>query len=102
MNLKDFERKLNELQRNAERLHGTHQVPLTDLFNDEFLLQQSDFATLSALFEATGFKLDTQEDFDQVPEAAWDEFVRRKTRFNSWQEMYSAATKEWMTREMGF
>lgn len=94
-------RKLRDLQRSAEQLDGEHSVPFTELFYDEFMLRNTDFPSIDAMFEASGFKLDSSEEFAAIPAEAWDAFVRNRTRFSSWDEMKNSAAREWAIRQMG-
>lgn len=93
-------RKLRDVQRKAEQLDGEHSVSFAELFQDEFMLRNTDFPSVHAMFEASGFRVDTTEDFAAIPEEEWDEFVRERTRFSSWDEMKGAAVQEWAKRRM--
>lgn len=98
----DALRKLSDLQRRAEALDGTHSVSFPELFNDEFMLRNTDFASIDAMFEASGFNVESAADFEAIPDEAWDQFVRGRTRFTDWAEMRKAAGREWMSRKLGF
>ena len=98
----DAIRKLRDLQRRAERLDGEHSVSLNDLFHDEFILRNTDFDSIEAMVQASGFKVETSEDFEAIPDEQWDIFVRERTRFTSWEEMKGAAVQEWAARQLGF
>jgi len=98
----DALRKLSDLQRRAEALDGNHSVSFTDLFSDEFMLRNTDFATIHAMFEAGGYNVESSADFEAIPDDAWDQFVRSRTRFSDWKDMQTAAGKQWMSRQLGF
>jgi hypothetical protein len=98
----DALRKLSDLRRRAEALDGKHSVSFPELFNDEFMLRNTDFASISAMFEASGFNVESSADFEAIPEDAWDKFVCDRTRFTEWKDMQAAAGKEWMSKKMGF
>ncbi len=93
--------KLRELQRRAGQLDGEHSVSFAELFDDEFMLRHTDFPSIDAMLKASGFKVDTAEDFEAIPDDPWDAFIRERTRFTSWDEMKNAAGQEWATRQMG-
>jgi hypothetical protein len=93
-------RKLQDLQRNAAELDGEHSVPFAELFPDEFMLRQTEFSGVQAMFDASGFKVVSSEDFAAIPDGQWDIFVKERTRFSSWDEMKSAAVQEWAARRM--
>lgn len=98
----DALRKIHDLRRRAESLEGTHTVSFTDLFNDEFMLRNTDFATIEEMLEASGFKFENVEDFEAIPADAWNQFVCSCTRFSAWSEMQSVAGKEWLSAQLGF
>ena len=97
----DAMRQLRELQRRAEQLDGTHSVTFPELFPDEFMLRNTEFPSIGALIEASGFKVESSEDFAAIPDAEWDAFLASRTRFASWEEMKGAAVREWAGRRLG-
>jgi hypothetical protein len=51
---------------------------------------------------ASEFQLESNEDFDLIPEEELDEFVRSHTRFSNWREMLDKAGEEYVFRKLGF
>lgn len=96
----DAIRKLNNLARKFEQLDGQHQVSLPELFPDEFMLRNTDYVSMNAMFSANGFTVDSSEDFAAIPDHAWEAIVVSKTRFTSWDEMKGAAVAEWARRRL--
>jgi hypothetical protein len=94
----NFQCKLRELSNAAEKCVGKHQVSLDQLFHPLFMVENTGFGSISEFFDASPFKVSSQEDFESLDEVALDEFVRSKTRFESWHEMAQAAGAEWMAR----
>lgn len=85
---------LDKLMKNAKELQATKQVKLVDLMNPSFIAAHSKFEDLGALFAASGFKVDSAEDFAAIPDAEWDAFISEKTDFDNWLEMQKAAHTE--------
>ena len=96
----DAIRKLRDLQRKTDQLDGQHEVPLAELFCDEFMLRNTDFPSIGAMLEASGFNVDTTADFAAIPDDEWDAVVRAGTRFTSWDDMKRAAGGEWARRRL--
>jgi hypothetical protein len=96
----DALRKLRDLQRKAEQVDGEHSVPLTELFHDEFMLRNTEFPSVETMLEGSGWKIETKEDFANIPDEEWDAFIRERTRFASWDEMKNAAAQEWVSRAL--
>jgi hypothetical protein len=78
---------LDQLLKNAKELEGTHQVKLVEILNPEFVSSHSTFADLETLFAASGFKIDSPDDFAAIPDDEWDKFILENTDFSSWEEM---------------
>ena len=96
----DMLRKLRDLRRRAEQLDGEHSVAFTELFSDEFMLRNTEFPSIDSMFEATGFRVESSEDFAAIPDEEWDIFIRERTRFASWEEMKNTAVQEWTMRRL--
>ena len=93
-------RGLERLKRNARALHGTHHVPLGELFTPAFMSSCSRFHSFQALVAASPFNVRTAEDFKAIPDADRDAFIRQNTRFASWQDMVRAASVEWTKQRL--
>jgi hypothetical protein len=98
--LDQLTRKLEDLQRRAENLSGN--VPTRGILTPAFLRKHSRFSSIEEMFEASGFKVETQDDFKNIPDQPWDEFIAKETTFPNWKEMLSAAGGEYAKRKLGF
>jgi hypothetical protein len=96
--LDQFRHKLERLSRNAQNVNGP--VAFDDLFPPEFMRRHTDFPTIQALAEASGFKIESQEDFEVIPDAEWDAFIRQRTRFATWRDMTAEAGREYVVRRL--
>lgn len=99
--LEDLQRKLEELASKAEELEGGHSVPITDLLTPEFLAGCSAFSSVEEMFEASGFKIENQEDFEAIPDDQWEWFIQQNTSYTSWAEMTQVAGSIWAQHKMG-
>ena len=97
----ELERKLNNLKANARKLNGKHEIPLKDLFNTTFMLKNTNHNSIQSFFDHSPFEINSEEDFDEVPEQELDNFVSSNTIFNSWHEMLTEASKEWTINQIG-
>ncbi len=100
--LDDFQRKLNDMAHRAEGSSGSHRVPLPELLTPDFLRRCSRFQSVEEMFEASGFKIDAEDDFAAIPDIEWDEFIRANTSFPSWEAMLGEAGGAWAVRRLGF
>lgn len=88
------------LERKLKALEKPQQVPFSELFNASFMARHTRFATIDAMFEASGYRVDSQEDFEAIPDADWDRFIAANTSFPSWQDMQNLAAQEWMKAQL--
>jgi hypothetical protein len=96
-----LQKKLDDLDHNVKSLSG-QQVPIPELLTPQFLGQCSRFQSAEEMFTASGFKIDSAEDFAAIPDAEWDEFICTNTTFDSWGAMLGQAGGEWARRQLGF
>lgn len=97
----NLRRKLNNLSDRAKKLDGTHQVPLLDLLTPAFVSKCSRFSSVDDLIAASGFKVDSAEDFRAIPDDQWDTFIAHNTSYANWRTMLSDASKQWMVKQLG-
>lgn len=62
-------------------------ISFADLLTPEFLTQYTSFKTMDELFEKSGFTVETEEDFKEISDEAWEDFIVKTTSFDSWKEM---------------
>jgi len=96
----NFRRQLARLARNAERLHGKHAVPLSELFPDAFMRRHSRFETVQEMFDASPYKVESQSDLDAIPDDEWDRYIRANTAFQSWAEMIETGGAAYVKRQL--
>lgn len=97
----EIERKLQQLADDAEAMAGEHSIPLTELCPPAFMAEHTDFATIEEMFEASGFTVETSEDFAAIPDSEWDTFIASRTRFADWRTMQEKAAADWFSRGIG-
>ena len=100
--LDELQSKLNDLANKAKKLDGQHTVSVSELLTSSFLSKHTQFSSSDDLFKASGFKVETTEDFESIPDAKWDDFIRSISSFDSWQAMLSSAGEEWAAKQLGF
>lgn len=82
---------LNKLATNAEDMHGTSQIKLSDLMTPEFIAGCSSYTDLEHLYNESGFKIESKKDFEVIPDGEWEEFITSNTSFDSWEHMQKEA-----------
>ena len=99
--LKELHKKLESLSKGAETIDGKQNIPFPELFSPEFLATCSQFASIEELFEASGFKVESMEDFAAIPDEEWESFISSKTNHESWFAMQQAALALWTKKKLG-
>ncbi len=98
--LKDLERKLKQVEEK-------HTISFEELFPPSFTRKYTDAKNMYEFIRNSGLipkdkENITQELFENIPDKEFDEHVKSHSRFNSWEEMQSAAVKEWTAKRLGF
>ena len=100
--LEELQRKFESLARRARELDGCHTVPLRELATPEFMRRYTDFSSIDEMIEASGFQVQSAEDFKRIPNDEWDVFIARRTRFSSWKEFLQKAGVDYIKDKLGF
>ena len=96
-----LQKKLEDVARKAKEIDGKHDVPVSEFLTDGFLSQCTKFSSVEDMFKASGFTIESQEDFAAIPDDQWNDFIRSHSSFDSWQAMLEAAGKEWAQKKLG-
>lgn len=97
----ELQKKLKKMADGARELDGQHQVSVVELLTESFLAKHSSFSSAQELFDSSGFKVESAEDFKAIPDAEWDAYIASVSDFKSWSEMLQSATVEYAKRKMG-
>lgn len=100
--LEELQRRLEDWARGAEELDGEHKVPFEELFPPSFMKRYTTFESIEKMVETSGYKVENADDFKAIPDAAWDSFVRQRTKFDNWGDMLRKAGEEWAASKLGF
>lgn len=99
--LDGLQKRLKQMADGFERAKGTHEVSFGELFHPGFMSRHSRHASIQALFDASGFNIETNEDLAAIPDADWDRHIRSSTDFPDWESMQKAAAAEWFKKRVG-
>jgi len=91
---------LDKLKKNLGELGDTNKVALVDLLSKEFLSSCSSFSSFEEFLNATGFKIESSEDFEAIPQQDMDQFVSKNTSYSTWAELLQAAAVEYAKRQL--
>lgn len=91
---------LDDLQKRLKSLSEVSKVPLTEMLTPSFVSSCSRFKDAQELFDSSGFKIDSAEDFKAIPDEKWDEYIRSNTSFPDWKSMLKKAGDEWAVAKL--
>ncbi|WP_196606606.1 hypothetical protein [Pectinatus frisingensis] len=94
---------LNNLQKladNAKKLDGTHNVSFSELFTEAFMSKHTNQSSIEDFISEGGFVVNSAEDFKAIPDEEFDIHVKNNSDFDSWKEMYTKASKEYVIAKM--
>lgn len=83
------------LEKVAEERGDQQAVSYQDLFSPMFMQKNTSFATIDVFVRELGLK-DFQE-IEKIDDKVIDDFVKKETKFNNWQEMQQRAVSEYIT-----
>lgn len=86
---------------NAEELDGENEVSVDDLFTEQFMREHTEVTSFEEFVERSQWEVESEEDFEAIPEDEFDTYVSNNSDFDSWEDMYGTAATEWMAREIG-
>ena len=92
---------LDELAKDIDRMADTTNIPIEELLTPEFVSSHTKFANVEEMFEASGFKIKSQDDFAAIPYADWDKFVRSISAFSDFESMLGEAGEAWAVKKLG-
>lgn len=90
------------MEQSAKELNGQHEVAFSDLFAESFMNEYTNFSTFDEFLTAGNFTVNSQEDFEAIPDNDMDNHVSETTKFSSWQEMLNKAGEEYTLKKLGF
>lgn len=98
--LDKLQKDLKDLQRRAEALEGEHQIPFSDLFNTAFMSRHTKVSSFEEFLTQGGYGT-TKEEFEAIPDAEFDAYVKNNTDFESWLDMQKSAGAAYISKQLG-
>ena len=100
--LDEFQKKLKPMERVANGVGNTHSVSFDELFKNSFMRKYTNFSSFDEFLQAGNFTVNSQKDFEAIPDDEMDSHVSKTTKFSSWEDMLGEAGKEYTLKKLGF
>ena len=91
-----IDKAINDLKRmkeNLKKVEGKHNYTFAELFTEDFMNEYTDFSSINDFFKNSGFDFSSQEAFRNIDVQKLDEYISCNSKFSSWEEMLSKASK---------
>lgn len=75
-----------------------NQVKLSEIFTSEFMRLYTQFESIEDLLSSGGFVINSEEDYDAIPDEDIDAHIAKTTNFQSWKEMLTEATDTYLNK----
>jgi len=98
----DLAKELKKMEQTAKELEKGEQVSFDILFNPEFMAKYTQFNSFDELLEAGNFVVNSEKDFEAIPDGELDVHVAQTTQFENWQDMLDSAGLEYGAKRLGF
>ncbi|AET66999.1 hypothetical protein Desor_1337 [Desulfosporosinus orientis DSM 765] len=93
----DLDRFTNNLEKNADS-SPMKMVSFTDLFTPLFMSKYTQFANFGELLTFGKFNINSFQEFLALLNEDFDEFIKKTTKFKSWEEMQSTAVSNYFKK----
>lgn len=94
-----LQKELSKIGSAANQINGSYQ--LGDVFTDDFMKKHTNHGSIDNFFNESPFKIETEEDFDNIDEHDLDKYVRSVSSFNSWDELKGTAGEIYIAKKLG-
>jgi hypothetical protein len=100
MSKKLFKELQARMQHALKELDGSDEIPLEDLFPDEFIREHTKFSTVDDFLNRVN--LSRTDYVENIPEDELDNMIDQNTDFNDWEQMKSIAEQEYVANKLKF
>ena len=73
--LEDIQKNLDKLQKKAESLDGTNEIPIGELCTQDFIKRYTEFQSIEEMMSAGGIEFKSEYEFLYETDKAWNSFV---------------------------
>lgn len=100
--LDEFMDSLDEMEQSVEQLANKQSVSFEELFTYSFMKDNTNFTSIDELLKSGNFIVNSQEDFESLPEDELDVHIANTTKFSTWNEMFSSASDLYLDENLEF
>ncbi|AHG02067.1 hypothetical protein HALLA_01825 (plasmid) [Halostagnicola larsenii XH-48] len=98
--LEEAAQSRNDLPTAGDVYDTDEPIPLTEMFDDRFVGDRTEFDSFDELVAASPSDADSADAFEKVGHGEWDEFVSKTTEFANGEEFVMAARDHWVAKRL--
>lgn len=98
--LRDFRNKLDSMRNNLKEIEGSHSYGIKEIFTDGFMKEYTSFESIQEFVDKSPADFSSQESFKSRDTESFNKFISNNSKFSSWEEMLSAASKIMLSRKI--
>lgn len=99
INPSDLKHLAESLEKADKSENSMSMVSFKDLFTPAFMSTYTNFANFSELLVVGKFNVTSLDEFMALLDKNFDEFVKKTTKFQNWEEMQSTAVADYMKKK---
>jgi hypothetical protein len=99
-NLEALHDKLEQYLQESLNVPGGTEPTLTGLFSRSFMEENTEFETIEDFLEQSTVVVEESTPVPELLDGEFDDFVRSRTDFGSWQSMRQQAEVDWMNNHL--
>lgn len=98
----DFANELRKLQNEVEKIGEMdgERISFGELFPPSFMKKYTDVVNIDEFLDNSPWEIESQKDFEEIPETEMDRYVDNHSRFRTWEQMKSEAGNELVKRKL--
>ena len=94
--LKELQKDLKKMQKNAEKLAKTKSVPIDKILTKHFISHNTKFKSFEHMMKIGNFDISSTEAFEKIPDDELNKFISKNTKYKTWNEMINEASSEYI------
>lgn len=97
-----LQKELDRIAKKADKVSRDSQVSFDELFTSSFMRKYTSFSSFDELLRAGNFNVQSQQDFENIPDALFDRHIAATTKFRRWEDMIKEAASQHILKKLDF
>lgn len=98
--LDELEDALNDMLGDVLELGEKNEFPFIELFPPDFMRLYTEFNDVEEFFDRSPWSVESQQDFEDIPQGPFDDYIDEHTDFPNWEVMQETAANKFLERQL--